>query len=165
MNKKLEIMDAAQAEMKLKRIAYEIVENNIGQKEIVLAGIRENGVVVAEILRQHIKRISELKVDLITIQINKQHPIECAIETAFDASGKNIVMVDDVADSGKTMMYALRPFLQTIPASIQVAVLVDRKHKKYPITSDYTGLQLSTTLQENIRVECKDGKVVGAFVI
>ncbi len=158
-------MDATQAEMKLKRIAYEIVENNISQRQIVLAGIRENGVVVAELLRSQIADISKLEVSVITIQINKQDPIDGFIEESFDPAGKNIIVVDDVADSGKTMMFALKPFLHKIPNSIQVAVLVDRKHKQYPITADYTGLQLSTTVQENIRVVCDNGKISGAYVI
>lgn len=164
MNKKLQILNAEQVQMKLNRIAYEIVENNIEQKEITLAGIRENGVVLANILKGHIERISSIRVNVIVININKINPIECNIESNFDPKDKKIILVDDVADSGKTMMYALRPFLHTISRGVQVAVLVDRKHKRFPITPDYIGLQLSTTVQENIIVECRNHEIEGAYI-
>ncbi len=164
MDKKLQILNAEQVQMKLNRIAYEIVENNLEYKEITLAGIRENGVVLANILKGHIEKISSIRVNVIVININKKTPVECNIEGNFNPEDKKIILVDDVADSGKTMMYALRPFLHTICKGVQVAVLVDRKHKQFPITPDYIGMQLSTTVQENIRVECKNNKIEGAYI-
>lgn len=167
----MQILDAEQVHMKLSRIAYEIIENNLDCKVLTLAGIAENGVIIARLLKDNIEKIlvpphagSKIKVELITIHINKQNPVECSLDKDFDPKGKDIIIVDDVASSGKTMMYALKPFLSTISSRIQVMVLVDRKHKKFPITSDYVGMQLSTTLQENIIVECKNEKILGAYI-
>ncbi len=164
MDKKLQILDASQVEMKLKRIAYEIVENNIGKKEIVLAGIRDNGVVLAGLLKGHIETISDIRVRVIVILINKQNPIECQVEEDFDPKGKDIIVVDDVADSGRTAMYALKPFLKDLPEKIQLAVLVDRKHKKFPVTADYVGIQLSTNLHDIIRVTIAKNLSITAYI-
>ena len=79
--------------------------------------------------------------------------------------GKSIIVVDDVANSGRTLLYALNPFLNVIAKKIQIAVLLDRKHKSYPVSADYIGTSLATTYQEHISVEVKSGKVSGAYLL
>ena len=161
---KTQILDSNQAEMKLNRIAYEIVENNIDEKEIILAGIHDRGMDIAIQLKNNIEAISKLNVHLTGIQINKENPVEASITESISTKNKIVIIVDDVADSGRTSLYATRLFLDSLPKKIQIAVLVDRKHKRFPVSSDYIGLMLSTTLQEHIHVEVKNGKVVSAYL-
>lgn len=164
MNTRIEILNKTQADIKLTRIAYEIVEQSIDLDEIILAGIQDRGYDIAKIIQQKIKNICDLTVQLISIDIDKTNPILCKIDEQLDLAKKNIIVVDDVANSGKTAMYALRPFLKHLPNKIQLAVLVDRKHKKFPVTSDYVGIQLSTTLKEKIIVEVDEAKNIIAYV-
>lgn len=164
MNSRIEILNKTQADIKLTRIAYEIVEQSIELDEIILAGIQDRGYDIAKIIQQKIKNICDLTVQLISIDIDKTNPIHCKIDEQLDLAKKNIIVVDDVANSGKTAMYALRPFLKHLPNKIQLAVLVDRKHKKFPVTSDYVGIQLSTTLKEKIIVEVDEAKNIIAYV-
>lgn len=161
---KTQILDSKQADVKLNRIAYEIVENNHEEKEIVLAGIIDRGLDIARILKKNIEQISALNVQLISIHMDKKNPVDSGITEEFDAENKVIIIVDDVANSGCTALYATRLFLDRLPKKIQVAVLVDRKHKRFPISSDYIGMMLSTTLQDHIHVELKQGKVKQAWL-
>ena len=158
------ILDAATAAKKLERMAYEIVENNIDEKEIILAGIRVSGSVVAKTIQQLLAGISTIKTDLITIELDKKHPKEVRLSKEIDFTGKVIVVIDDVASSGKTLLYAMKPFLQFHPRKIQTLVLVERTHKKFPISTDFSGLSMATTLQEHIYVEVEGDKVKGAYV-
>jgi pyrimidine operon attenuation protein/uracil phosphoribosyltransferase len=164
MNKRIALLDEAQADIRLTRLAYEIYENNLDEKEIVLAGIRERGYAIANQLKKKLSVIGDIKVSLIAVQMDKDNPIDVTVEPSADWGGRNIVLVDDVANSGRTLLYALKPFLAVIPSRIQVAVLVDRKHKVFPVSSDYIGLQVSTTLQDHIIVEVEKGKVKGAYL-
>ncbi len=161
---KTQILDSKQAETKLNRIAYEIVENNITENGIVLAGILDRGMAIARLLKKNIESISELNVELISIRIDKDNQVDAAIVDDFTPDNKVIIIVDDVANSGCTLLYATRLFLDTLPRKIQIAVLVDRRHKRFPISSDYIGLMLSTTLQDHIHVEINKGKVKSAYL-
>ena len=163
MAERIEILNATQSDIKLTRIAFEIVEQYIDEKEIILAGIQDRGYDIAVILKKKIAEISKIKVELLSIKINKSNPIDCEVMEPFNANGKNIILVDDVADSGRTAMYALKPFLKDLPNKIQLAVLVDRKHKKFPVTSDFVGFQLSTNLQDKIRVEVSAKSSICAY--
>jgi pyrimidine operon attenuation protein/uracil phosphoribosyltransferase len=164
MPKKIQLLDAQQADQRLTRLAYEIFENNIDEKEIVLVGIIDRGEDLSKILKKKIEAISSLEVQLVSLKLDKTNPINAAFAKDFDPTDKSIVLVDDVANSGKTMMYALKPFMLSIAKKIQIAVLIDRQHKRFPIASDYIGLQLSTTVQDHITVEIEKGKVLGAYI-
>ncbi len=159
-----EILTHEDALLKLNRIAYEIVENNLEQKEIALLGIFERGCDMAGYLKSRIQEISKLKVHLGSIRINKGKPLQCTIETTFDVKGKAIIVVDDVANSGRTALYAMRPLLDALPAKIQLAVLVDRRHKRFPVTSDFVGIQLSTDLHQEIVVELNENGHWSAYM-
>ncbi len=121
--KKDYILDAASASRKLERMAYEIVENNIDEKELILAGIRESGSVVARCIEQLLAKIGSLKTTVITLSLDKKHPKEVKISQDIDFSGKVIIVIDDVANSGKTMLYAMKPFLDFHPKKIQTLAL------------------------------------------
>lgn len=164
MSERICLMDAEQAERCLNRLAYEIYERNIELKELVFIGIDRRGVELAQILGKKIEKISPLKPTVITLVINKQQPTESSFKTAFDPAGKTIVLIDDVANSGKTLTYALRLLLETEVRAIQIGVLIERQHKRFPISSDYIGLQIATTVQDHISVEIKGGKVQGAYI-
>lgn len=164
MSQKIQLLDAAQADQKLTRLAYEMYEQNIGADEIVLAGIADRGVDLAKLLKKKMEGLCDLDIRLVKLWLVKANPVHARIEPAFDPKGKTIILVDDVANSGKTMTYALKPLLDAVARKIQVAVLIDRQHKQFPVAADYIGLQLSTTIQDHITVEILKGKVSGAYI-
>ncbi len=158
------ILDAASAQRKLERIAYEILEENENEKEIVLAGIRMSGSVVARTIQQILSRISSIPTRLITVTLDKRHPVDIELSESMDFNDRVIILVDDVANSGKTLLYAMKPFLQFHPKKIQTLVLVERTHKSFPIHNDYVGLSVATTLQEHIFVEVENDSIGGAYL-
>ncbi len=159
------ILDEAVAEKKLRRMALEILENNADEKELVFAGIRESGSVVAKRIQELISELSPaIKTVLLTITLDKREPKEITLDHKMDFNGKVIIMVDDVANSGKTLLYALKPFLEYQARKIQTLVLVERSHNSFPVRPDYVGVSISTTLQEHIFVEVDGKKVLGAYL-
>jgi len=149
---------------KLQRMAYEILENNIDEKEIILAGIRESGSVVAKVIQGMLAEISSIKTELITITLDKKEPTDVFLSRSIDLNGKVIILVDDVSNSGKTLLYALKPFIEFHPKKIQTLVLVERTHTSFPVRPDYVGLSIATTLQEHIFVEVKENEITGAYL-
>ncbi len=164
MDTRVKILNQDDIKMKLLRIAYQIVENHFDKKNIILAGIAKSGVIISQTLKKNIESISSLKVELVNVIINKKNPIECKLDQPFSPKNKHIIIVDDVSSSGRTITYAQKPFLDEVATSIQTAVLVDRKHKQFPISPDYVGLQLSTTLQEKITVVCENDQAISAYL-
>ncbi len=152
---------------KLQRMAYEIVENNFNEKKIILAGIKENGVIIAGIIADFLKPIFDGEIKIIEIEINKKSPLQVSIITEskpVNFDDKVVIITDDVANSGRTLSYALKPFLEYYPAKIQTLVLVERSHKTFPVTPDYKGLSIATALSEKIIVETEDGDITGAIL-
>ncbi|MBS1658888.1 MAG: phosphoribosyltransferase [Bacteroidetes bacterium] len=150
------VLSAADIQRKIERISYEIAENNYEEAEIILAGIRQKGFVFAQRLEKFLKSISSATIILTDIQLQKHRPTASEILMGIDPSyvnNKVVIVCDDVANTGQTLLYAMKPFLDFAPKKIEVAVLVDRKHKQYPVSSDYVGLSLSTNLNEHITVE------------
>ena len=158
------ILDGTTAEKKMRRMALEIIESNADEEEIILAGIRDSGSVIARIIQKMIAEISGIKTEMITITLDKKHPQDIQLSKELDFTGKVIILVDDVANSGKTLLYALKPFLSFYPKKIQTLILVERKHNTFPVRPDYIGLSIATTLQEHIFVEAEKDKVVGAYM-
>ena len=156
------ILNNEQINHKIKRIAYQILESNPSEKEIVIAGIATNGFIFAQKLKTVIEEISKTKVNLCEVKINKKNPLE-QIETSLDSSdykNKPLVLVDDVLNSGSTLIYGIKHFLEVPLKNFKTAVLVNRNHKKYPVKADFKGISLSTTLQNNITFEFnKDGAI------
>lgn len=165
-DKNTPILSAADIERKTKRIAYQIVENNYDEKEVILVGVKEQGLIWAEMLRKQIEQIGVVPVALHEIKLDKKDPIKSGVQCSIDTKElkkKSVVLVDDVANTGRTLAYALKPLLDGSPKKIQVAVLVDRRHKGFPITADFVGLSLTTTLKEHISVSLEAGNE-GAFL-
>jgi pyrimidine operon attenuation protein/uracil phosphoribosyltransferase len=158
------ILDQATAEKKMRRMALEILENNAEEKSIILAGIRENGTVVAQYIRQIITAESPVQTSLISISLDKRMPGEVVLSSQEDFNDKVIIVMDDVANSGKTLLYAMKPFLDFHPKSIQALVLVARSHNSFPVLPDYIGMSVATTLQEHIFVEVENETVKGAYL-
>ena len=149
---------------KIRRMALEVAEQNTGEPELVIAGIVGNGVVVAQCIAKELKKNAAVNTQIVTIALDKKDPLDVTISPAIDLQDKVIVIVDDVANTGKTMFYALKPFMQAYPKKLQTLVLVERSHKLFPVQTDYAGLTIATTLQEHILVETKEEEVTGAWL-
>jgi pyrimidine operon attenuation protein/uracil phosphoribosyltransferase len=153
------ILDQKQIDHKIKRIAYQIYENNVSEKEIVIAGIFENGFIFAKKIKSVIEKISPIKVIMCKVVIDKKNPIE-PITTSLESKiykNKSLVLVDDVLHSGTTLIYGIKHFLQVPLKQFNTAVLVDRNHKKYPVKVDFKGISLSTSINENVSVIFEKG--------
>lgn len=149
------ILNNQQINHKIRRIAFQIYENNIDEREIVIAGISKNGFILAKKIKKSLESISDIEVKLCEVKMNKKRPQD-AVETSLTADeykNTSLVLVDDVLNSGTTLIYAVKHFLDMPLKQFKTAVLVNRNHKKYPIKADFKGISLSTSLQENISVE------------
>lgn len=158
------ILNQTVAEKKLRRMALEIIENNADEESLILAGIRESGSVVARSIQKYISEISSIRTELITIALDKREPKDIVLSQPMDFNNKVIIVIDDVANSGKTLLYALKPFINDRPRKIQSLVLIERSHNSFPVRPDYVGLSIATTLQEHIYVEVDEEKVLGAYM-
>lgn len=152
----MKILSDTKINQKISRLAIEILENNYTEKVIVLAGINNNGLGFAKLLMKAINKISEVEVILASINLNPAKPTSDEVSINIEESvfkNKVVIIVDDVANTGRTIFFAFKPFLDILTKKVEVAVLVDRKHKSFPIKVDYVGLSLATTLKENIKVK------------
>lgn len=155
---KLSILSANEISEKTTRIAFQILEDSFDEESIVFAGIADRGFVFAERLKKKFEEISDKKVDLVKLNINKdssslQGSCDVDVELARD---RVVIMIDDVLNSGRTLAYGLGMFLNIPLKKMRVAVLIDRNHRKFPLVSDFAGLKLSTILNEHIQVELND---------
>lgn len=151
---------------KIKRISYEILENNYDEKELHIIGIKNKGYTFAKKLHESLKKNTSIKIFLRSIILNKKDPTRGELQYDFnpkDLKGKIVLLVDDVGNTGRTLCYAMQPLLAFLPRKIEIAVLVDRKHKSFPVCADYVGLSLSTTIKEVVTVEF-NGKGDGAYL-
>lgn len=148
------ILTQQEIDHKTKRIAYQIYETFPEDTEVVLAGIAKNGYLFAQKLGTELEKISDIKVTLCEVTINKQQPLE-PVKTSLPSeayANKSLVLVDDVLNSGTTLIYGVKHFLEVPLKKFKTAVLVDRNHKQYPVKADFKGLSLSTSLRENVQV-------------
>jgi len=151
----MKILDQRQIRHILKRLAYEVVENHFDEESIILAGINRNGSGFAKMLEAELNAIGKVAVHRVQILLNPADPLAQAVEVSVpiqELTGKIVIVVDDVANTGRTAFFACKPLMDILPKKVEVAVLVDRKHKAFPIVPDYVGLSLATTLKENIDV-------------
>ena len=148
------IKSSAQIQSSIRRIAYQIYENNIEEKELVVVGIAPRGSELALQLIKGIESFSSIKINYVDLNINKNNPrdtIVCNINS-YQLENKSIVIVDDVLNTGSTLIYAVKYFL-TIPIKqIKTAVMVNRNHKNFPIKADFKGISLSTSTNEHVSV-------------
>jgi pyrimidine operon attenuation protein/uracil phosphoribosyltransferase len=161
----MQLLTHKQIEQKIRRLAMQVLERNTEENELIIAGINNNGMVLAELLLREIKKLATSPIHLTRIRLNPAKPasMPVTIEMPLDQlEGKAILIVDDVANTGRTLHYATKPLLSILPHKIEIAVMVDRMHKSFPIRVDYAGLTLATTLQDNIKVVL--GEEHGAFL-
>lgn len=158
---KNKILDYHLVKKKIIRISLQIIEANSIDDEIIIAGIENNGYIIAKKICNEIKKISDKKIQLCSIKIDKKNPRKEIIVSLLQEQyeNKSVVIVDDVLNSGSTLMYAVKYFLDTKLKKLKTAVLVDRNHKKYPIKADYKGLSLSTSIQNHVKVSINDNEI------
>lgn len=148
------ILSHKEIEHKIKRIAYQIYECNVDETDIVIAGIESNGYILARKIKQQLDKISDIESNLCKVTIDKKEPtnsIKTSIEKE-DYSNKSIVLIDDVLNSGSTLIYGIKHFLDVPLKQFKTAVLVNRNHKKFPVKADFKGISLSTSLFEHVHV-------------
>jgi len=158
-----QILNKQQIQQKLNRIAWQIFEANYQESVIVIAGINGNGFLIAQRLTAIIKEISDINVLLTEIKINKKEPFNSPIELSLketDYIDKVVILVDDVLNSGKTMIYGVKYFLNAPVKKINTTTLIDRKHPRFPIRTDYAGLVLSTSIKDHVAVELETNEGV-----
>ena len=154
MNKQNKILNQDQINKIVKRIAFQIHEKNNNESHIFLIGVHKNGYTLAELINKELKLISNSVIKLCSLKINKKNPLKSP-ELNFDLNkmkNKSIILIDDVLNSGRTLLYSVK-FILDIPLSnFNTVVLVDRNHKKFPIKIDFKGISLSTSIEENVNV-------------
>ena len=165
----MKILTDHQIRQKIKRIAIEILERNYGEPEIILAGLNNNGLGFAQLLLAELQAVApkDMTLTLTRIRLNPANPVEYDPVVELPATAlrdKAIVIVDDVANTGRTIFYAVQPLLKVVPKKVEVAVLVDRKHKSFPIKTDYVGLSLATTMRDDIDVQIRGVAEMAVFL-
>jgi pyrimidine operon attenuation protein/uracil phosphoribosyltransferase len=159
------ILQAEEINQKIRRIAYEIYERNFQQQGLIIAGIEDRGYSLASRIADTLDEIShfryaEQRLQLVRVALEKFTSRQCSVSLscALDTlDGKSIILVDDVLNTGRTLAYSMRPFLERNISRMEIAVLVNRSHSKFPVVASYTGYELATTLEEHIEVVL-DGK-------
>ncbi len=157
----MQILDHKAIQQKITRLSYEILEHHFSTEKVFLIGINNNGLRFAEILKTTLVSISDKQVILHNITLNPAKPVSSPIEINVahkDLKDAAVILVDDVANTGRTLFYAFKPFFDILIKSLEVAVLVDRKHKTFPVKVDYVGLSLATTVKQNIKVVLNDDR-------
>ncbi|MCM5661558.1 phosphoribosyltransferase family protein [Galbibacter mesophilus] len=153
------ILNHEEIQHKIKRIAYQIYETYVDEEEIVIAGIASGGLELAKKINDTMREIADINTQLCEVKIDKEQLLK-PIETSIDKDGyqnKAIVLVDDVLNSGGTLIYGVKHFLNVPIKKIKTVVLVDRNHKRYPVKADFKGISLSTSLQEHVSVVFEEG--------
>ena len=158
---KMQILTDSEVSKMLKRLAYQVYERNFDEKELVIAGICGQGNAVAKLLCEELGEISPIKIQFIEVQLDKENPTKnkVAINPSIKLENKCVIVVDDVLNTAKTFAYALLPFMGLKIKKLQTLVLVDRNHRLFPISADFIGMSLSTTLQEHVTVSIEKKKV------
>lgn len=153
------ILNDLEIRRKIRRMAHEIYEHNYKEKEVVLAGILEQGYQLALLLAEELKLISPLKISLVEVSLDKEKPTQGPINLSIEdksLKNKSIVLVDDVLNTGRTLAYSFKPFLKVKVKKLEVAVLVNRSHSQFPISARYSGYELGTTINEHVLVRLSE---------
>ncbi len=157
------LLNNHQIAQRINRIAYQIYEDNFEEKEIIIIGIWQNGFILAQKIQRALNEICDLNTHLLELKIDKQNQVDHAVSIGGnrdDLVGKSIILVDDVLNSGKTLIYSMKEILKIDTRKIRTVLLVDRDHRRYPILTDFVGMTLSTTFQEHVSVEFGDEDAV-----
>lgn len=157
------VLNSLQISQKITRMAYEIYERNYKSKELVLVGVKGKGSEIGERIALVLKSISPIQIISHEIELIKDNPLSSTPIFSGDVKklkGKNIILVDDVLNSGRTLVYACQFLLNAEPAKLATATLIDRFHRRFPVHADFVGLTLSTNLKEHVTVEMPKGEEV-----
>jgi pyrimidine operon attenuation protein / uracil phosphoribosyltransferase len=157
------ILTAAQAAQKINRMALEIIEDHFNEKELVLIGIKNNGLVLAETLHQQLQLQGYANNKIIQLHLANEQ-VSCTDMAIENIAGKAVIICDDVANSGKTQALALQFILGFKPKAVATMVLVERSHKQFPIYINYKGLTISTTIQEHIEVAIANNAISDTYL-
>lgn len=160
------ILDEQQVLKKIKRMAFEIYENNFHEKNIVIAGITGQGYILAKLLVKQVQQVSPLEVTLVKVSLDKLAPQQSDVTLDSDLKTlkkKCIILVDDVLNTGRTFAYGMKPFLNIEVKKIETAVLVNRSHTLFPIYPQYTGYALTTTIKDHVEVDL--GKQMAVYLV
>lgn len=149
---------------KMQRMAYEIVENNFDEDEIIIAGIKENGLIIANIIYDYLKPVFKGKLSVLEIALDKKVPKNISLSEEMNFDNKVLIITDDVSNSGRTLLYAVKPFLNFYPKKIQTLVLVERSYQRFALSPDYVGMSIATALSEKIIVEIEGKEISGARI-
>ena len=161
------ILNSAQIYQKIRRIAFQIYETNFDETALLLAGIAGEGYTLAQALARELRTITPLSIDLIRLDLDKSATAQPTVHyegSATEFTDKVVVVVDDVLYTGRTLAFSLQPFLSIPIRKLQVAVLIDRNHPRYPVAADYKGYELSTTLTEHVDVVLSDTERMGVYL-
>ncbi len=165
------ILTADQIRQKIRRMAFQIYENNFDEPSLVLAGISGEGFIVAQRLADELRAIAPFAIELILIRLDKKQPAQPTIslvmpdaDSVIGLGDKVVIVADDVLNTGRTLAFSLQPFLTVAVKKLQVAVLIDRNHPRYPVAADYRGYALSTTLAEHVDVILSDANQEGVYL-
>tara|TARA_B100000614_G_C14321753_1_gene400750 strand:- start:135 stop:638 length:504 start_codon:yes stop_codon:yes gene_type:complete len=166
MIERTKILNSHEIKLKINRLAWEIYEDNLSQEKIVLIGVTGRGDKLAKKINDILVKISNISIQLGSINLDKDTPFDNPISIKpedIKYADQNVILVDDVLNSGKTLIYACKYFLNVSLKSLSTVVLVERTHNRFPIKANYVGLSLATTLQEYIKVEL-EGKGQGVYL-
>ena len=159
------ILNKEQIEEKIKRISYEIYEENFDDKSIIICGIEKNGSIIAKRVIKELKSICNINIEFINISLNKKNPLNTvAIKSSkINIKDKSIILIDDVSNTGKTLIYVIKELTKYEPKKINTAVLVNRDHTLFPVKINFIGLSLSTSIKSHIEVKLNNNNI-GAYL-
>lgn len=165
MEDKRYILTEAEIKIILKRLALQVAENMVEESsELIVVGIQTRGYSVARKITEMLSKVIHNPISLIGLTLDKDNPEAITLDKTIDFNNKNILIVDDVVNNGRTLTYAIKPFLDYYPKSIQTLVLVERMYKLFPVKADYIGLSIASTMEDHIVVEEHNNEIVGAYL-
>lgn len=164
-HERTQVLNATQVKQKIDRIAFEIYEHHYDEPLLIVAGIAGNGMLLAKLIADKLREHSGKEVRLVEVSIDKSDPLRCAAYVNIEkdeVEGRVVILVDDVLNSGRTLMYGVIHLLKVRLKALRTAILIERSHKQFPVRADFVGLALSTTLQEHVKVELNE--TMGAYL-
>ena len=150
------ILNSNQIGQKIKRLSYELYENNLEEKKVILFGLNSNGNILSNRIKKNLDNLFPVNIESYNLKIDVNNSTLNKLDLERDSlNGKVVIIVDDVLNSGKTIAYSINLILPFYPKKIEVAVLVDRSHKNFPILAKYSGVKLNTTINEHVKIDFK----------
>ncbi|QES90789.1 phosphoribosyltransferase family protein [Rhizosphaericola mali] len=159
------ILTKEEALEKMHRMALEIAESIEDEKSLLFIGIKNSGMVIASKIAEFLKNYIQIPISIAQLKFDKEDLRISNIQPEINITDQEIILVDDVSNSGRTLLYALKPLLEFLPKKIQTLVMVERMHKIYPVKSDFVGLSIATTKNDFVKLSIEKEEVVGAYII